>query len=565
MRNLLICVCLIAITFAVYWPVHRFEFVNYDDSGYIYENPRTLQGLTWQNFCYAFRSTVAANYHPLIWISLALDVSICGPNPRAMHLENAFIHAVSTGLLFLFLACATGNVRPAIFCAIIFGVHPLHVESVAWITERKDTLSGFFFILALLSYLGYVRSPSRAGKWFSYIAMSLLLILGLLSKSSLATFPFVLLLFDFWPLDRLFPLRRSIFLEKLPLLFFCAVGSVATYIAQHIGGAVVDLTSLPVTDRLANAAISYCRYLGKFCWPTNLSVYYPRLRIFPVSTVALSLLVIASITAVCLRLRRRAPFFIVGWLFFLGVLVPMIGLVQVGWQSIADRYMYLAIIGPGIMLAWGGDALVSRMKSPSQAHYISAAVAAVVSIILASVTIHQLQYWHDTRTLFNHSIAVTPENAIAHLQLGYLDASLGHVADAKKHYLEAIRLEPDYYIPDFNLANLLLHNGHPDQAIDYYQKAADNQPGLAKIEINWGIALLNANRPRDAFEHFRAAVQDDPDFADGHFNLGQLYLQAGKLDSAEVEFQTALKLFPNSVEAKKGLADVQKARAERGT
>ncbi len=558
MRNGSVCLCLLLLVLAVYWPVRHFEFVNYDDEGYIYENPHTTRGISWDEIAYAFGCTDQANYHPLIWISLSLDVSLFGLHPGAFHLENVLLHAANTVMLYGFLVRATGYVRPALLSALLFAVHPVHVESVAWVTERKDALSGFFFLLGLLTYLEYARTTARIRKSLLYLLTLCMLILGLLSKQMLVTFPFVLLLLDYWPLCRNATWKKLI-VEKLPMLPLCAAACVATYFAQHAGGAVVNLQSLPLHERVFNAVLAYVRYLGKIVWPTRLSVFYPRIYAFSLLSVMLCLAFLLIVTAGCFVLRRRMPYLLVGWLFYLGTLVPVLGFVQVGWQSIADRYLYLPIIGPILMIAYGTNQLATKAAG-KWARRVLDVGAALVLLIMAILTSIQLRVWSDTRTLFNHAIAVTGPNAIAHVQLGYLDSRLHNIAAARFHYEEAVRIEPTYFVAQFDLANLLLQDNKPQLAIEHYRAAAQSQPQLSKIQNNWGIASLKVNDPSAACQHFQRAIELDPSAVDPHFNLGQLLLEIHQFNNAESEFREVLRLQPDHVGANRGINAIRTAR-----
>ena len=534
MRDLLICLALAVVTAAVYSPAARLQFVNYDDDGYVYNNPHVTTGLTWTNFKWALQTNHQANYHPLTWISLELDVSLLGLNPRLMHVENLVIHVLNTVLLFLLLRRASGDAWPPALAAAIFGLHPLHVESVAWVTERKDLLSALFFLLATGAYLQYVSQQRR--KWIPYTATLALFALALSAKPMAVTFPLVLMLLDYWPLRRHFAV-----VEKIPMLIMSAVWCLVTVWAQSSGGAVKSLYRLPVPQRFENAAVAYARYLGKTVWPTRLSVFYPHPLAWPIVDVILSLILIAATTCLCLRTARRRPHLIVGWMIFLGMLVPAIGLVQVGWQSMADRYMYLPIIGLAVMLAWS----LPRSAIP---------IIPIVLAALAGITIHQLQYWQDTRSLFDHALAVTDNNALAHVQLGLLT----HDAQARRHYEEAIRIDPTFYAAEFNLGNLLLGDD-PQRAIVHFRRAAALASGDARVQNNLAIALADTGRSEEAEDHFRAAIALKPDYPDPHANLALLLEQQGDRNGAAAEFHEALRIDPDSAVAQRGLARLNSA------
>jgi len=562
MRDLLICLALAVITAAVYSPAARLGFVNYDDEGYVYGNSHVAAGVTWPNIKWALRTRDMANYHPLTWLSYELDVSLFGVAPRPMHVENLLLHAVNTALLFLLLRWATGDVWPAALAAAIFGVHPLHVESVAWISERKDLLSAFFFLLASGAYIQYVRGRRR--KWIAYLSIILFFALGLAAKPMIVTFPLVLMLLDCWPL------RREIgILEKIPLLIMSAVWCWVTIWAQSGGGVMADRKNLPVVERLGNAAVSYARYLGKMVWPTRLSVFYPHPLSWPIVDVAGSVMLIGVITGVCIWNVRRRPFLIVGWLMFLGMLVPAIGLVQVGRQSIADRYMYLPMIGLAVMAAWAVDGLSMATVENQPPPYPSPgvpeegtrvrageiAMGVIVLTAFAFTTVHQLQYWHDTRSLFDHALAVTDNNAVAHVQLGLLT----HDADARRHYEEAIRIDPTFYAAEFNLGNLLLDD-NPEAALQHYYLANDGND--ARVFNNQGIAQAKLARWPEAEDSFREAMNLDPDYADPHSNMGSVFMQLGNKDAAREQFEAALRIDPDSAVAQRGLGRLNSAPSQ---
>ena len=434
-------------------------------------------------------------------------------------------------MLYLLLRWAASDIRPAILAAAIFGLHPLHVESVAWISERKDLLSAMFFLLATGAYLQYVSQKRH--KWIPYTVVVLLFAFGLAAKPMIVTFPLVLMLLDYWPLR-----RKIAIAEKIPLLIMSAIWCWITVKAQAGGGVMIDLQKLPLSERLANVAVSYTRYLGKTVWPTRLSVFYPHPLAWPILDEAASTALIATISGICIWTARRRPYLIVGWLIFLGMLVPTIGLVQVGYQSIADRYMYLPLIGLAVMAAW------SLPKS-------AIVIALMILVAFAATTIHQLQYWQDTRTLFDHALTVTDNNVVAHVQLGLLT----HDDQARRHYEEAIRIDPSFYAADYNLGNLLLADD-PEQAIAHYRRAALEAPRDARVQNNLGIALAKPGNLTEAAEHFRSAASLLPDYPDPHANLGLLLARQGDRIAAVAEFQAALRIDPNFALARRGLASL---------
>jgi Flp pilus assembly protein TadD len=554
MRKIFIYLFLALSTCAVYWPVRHFAFVNYDDETYIYENKHVAQGLTPANARWAFQSFEVANYHPFTWLSFLLDSSLFGVRPAAFHIENVLLHILNALLLFGLLKSATKQIGPSAFVAAIFALHPVHVESVAWVSERKDVLSTVFLLLAAWAYLGYARAHVSGKCWLYYLTMILCFICGLLAKPMIVTFPFLLMLLDYWPLRRL--RWKNELIEKSPLLLLSLISSIVTYKAQKEGGAVLGLQNVPLILRIENVFVSYVRYLGKSIWPIDLSPYYPFRSDWSGAVIAGSCALIVLLTILFIRQRRNRPYLIMGWLWFLGALVPVIGIVQAGGQSIADRYLYIPLIGLSIMVAWMGV----EVARYSRAGIICLAAIAVIG---AGITArHQLNYWRDTRTLFEHALTVINGNAVAHVQLGYLDAREGNTIGAIDHYDQAIRLDPNDYVSEFNYANLLLKD-HPDQAVEHYRNAAMKNPRAAKVQNNWGRALIDLNQPGEAYQHFVTAVRLDPNFPDPHANMGWLLLGSGLTDLAEKEFREALRIDPDFPSAQHGLAAWSAAKSAK--
>jgi hypothetical protein len=549
-RDWLISLGLAVITATVYWPVHGFDFVAFDDDAYIYQNPHVARGLTMSNVRWAFTTFDVANYHPLTWLSYLLDSSLFGMRPGPFHVENVILHILATLILFRVLTVATkGEIWPSAFVAAVFALHPTHVESVAWVGERKDVLSITLMLLATLAYLRFHRAKtSGLPRWGAYVLMLLAFTAALLAKPMVVTYPFLLLLFDYWPLQRT-DWRRAV-LEKLPLLVLSACASILTYVAQHGAGVVATLEHEPLLDRIANAAVSYVRYLGKIVWPADLAAFYPLQPSWPAGVVIGSVALLLIITIGCAVQARRRPYLAVGWLWFLGTMVPVIGLVQVGNQSIADRYLYLPLIGPAIMLAWLGRELSISRPWSRQIVPIAAAVSVLAGAIVAH---HQVGVWRDTRTLFEHALFVVNGNAEAHVKLGVLDAQHGDTAAAAQHYEAAIAADPRYYVAEFDYGNLLLED-HPELAIGHYRRAAILAPGVAAIHNNWGFALLRLNHPGEAFDRYTKAAQLDPYSFDAHYNLGQLLLAAGRKEQASAEFSGALRIDPQNARARRGYA-----------
>jgi tetratricopeptide (TPR) repeat protein len=556
-RPYLICALLFAVTVADYWPVRYFGFVNYDDNVYVYKNPRVLGGLTWPDIRWAFSTFHTNNFIPLTWISLQLDASLFHASPGGLHAENVLIHSCTVVLLFLFLLRATACLWASAIVAAIFALHPTHVESVAWIAERKDVLSLLFFVLASHAYLFYVMArPGKAARW--YLALLLLFGIGLLCKSMLVTFPFLLLLIDWWPLNRLAPahlpdgprkfgtttLRRAI-VEKIPLFLLAVVSSILTSAAQ--ASITASLQSIPLDLRAENAIVSYAQYVFKTFWPVDLAVLYPYRWHISTVEVLLSAGFILGLTIWSCWSPRRRPFQVVGWLWFVGTLVPVIGVVQVGAQGMADRYLYLPSIGLSILIVWRLRPLASRLGR-------SITTIAVIAVLLTLfvLTRRQVNYWVDTDHLFNHMSVVVNGPAISEVQLGYTAEKNGDEAAAEQHFRRALALQPGNYAACFNLGNLLLKT-HPDQSIAWYQTAAQTDPMQPDLHDNWGVALMKQQHYAQAFEHFKLAESLAPESYEPHYNLGQLYLIARDKAHASAQFTLALHARPNDPAAINGL------------
>jgi len=483
-------------------------FVVLDDAVYVYENSHVRDGLAWEGIRWAFSTFNAHNWHPLTWLSHMLDATLFGLDARGHHLVSILLHALNTALLFVVLTRLTGALWRSGFAAALFGVHPLRVESVAWVAERKDVLSGLFFMLLLLAY---ERWANRGGsRW--YLAVFALLALGLMAKPMLVTAPFVLLLLDLWPLGRtpLVPPAdgraavprpwRRLLLEKLPLLVLCLASSVVTVLAQRQGGALKDLALYPPGIRLANALISYLRYLGMTLWPTALAVQYPYAPDMPPWwKIAAALLLLAGVSGLAVRFLRRQPAIAVGWFWFLGMLLPVIGLVQVGSQALADRYTYLPHVGLVLVVAWG---VPQALRVPNRA---LAAVAAVVLAALASASFVQAGFWSDSETLYRRSLSVTFANTLIHNNLGVLYTGAARYAEAIEQYSAALSINHDLPETHNNLGYVLSAQGKTGEAITQLQEALRLRPGYIKAHKTLGSILAGQGRFDEARFHFNEA------------------------------------------------------------
>jgi tetratricopeptide (TPR) repeat protein len=561
-------VVLFGLVLGTFLPALSNGFVGFDDPDYVTENVHVQAGLTWESVQWAFRSTEAANWHPLTWLSHMLDCEFFGLASWGHHLTSILLHAVSATLLFLVLRRMTGATWRSFTVAMLFGVHPLRVESVAWIAERKDVLSTMFWMLTLWAYSRYVEGrmqnaecrtqnaavPGPASRITHhasrYYFLSLIFFaLGLMSKPMLVTLPCALLLLDYWPLGRLrLETARRLVIEKLPFFLAAAAVSGVTFLVQKRGGAVVG--GSPLTDRVANAVVSYCRYLGKLFWPADLAAFYPRIDHWPIAVVAAAGLLLLAITVAAIALRRGQPYALTGWLWFLGTLVPVVGLVQVGAQSMADRYSYVPSIGIFLVLVWGAHELTCGWRYQGTG---AAAMAAATALLCAGLTWQQISYWKGGESLFRHAILVTKDNYNAHHALGMALDRQGRVDEAISEYRESLREKDDYAEAHNNLGVDLAQQGRLDEGMSQFLAALKFKPGYADPHNNIGTTLEKQGRFDEALGQFQAALRLRPDFPDAHYNLGVALGRKGRSAEAASEFQRVLELKPNYAEAHNNL------------
>ncbi len=561
--DLLIGLFLLLATLAVYSQVRSYDFVNIDDREYITTNASVRAGLSSEGLVWALTTDYAGNWFPLTWLSHMLDCQLFGLDSGLHHLTNVLIHASSTLLLFILLKRMTGARWRSAFVAFLFALHPLHVESVAWVTERKDVLSAFFWFLTLWGYLRYVERPHLA----RYLAVLVSFCLGLMSKSMVVTLPFVLLLLDVWPLRRITlgvpataakpkqksradreikPKIATILMEKVPFLALSALTAVITVVVQRRGGAIVSLDYIPWGTRLANGLTSYMTYIIKMLWPTGLAVFYPQPLELPDWQVLASGLALAGISILVLRSFRSSPYLAVGWFWYLGTLVPVIGVVQVGMQAHADRYTYLPSVGIFIMMAWG---VADVCKPWPRAKTTLAGVFALASAACMILTWHQVQAWQDSMTLFKHALKVTADNHVAHNGLGIALQEQGRMEEAISHYQEAIKLRPRYPEARANLGDILLRLGRTEEAIQQLSETIRLNPGSLEAHINLGIAYNTMGKDEEAITQLLEAVRIQPNSANARYNLGRVYAKVGRLAEATAQFSLAAQLQPDNAEA----------------
>ncbi|MEE9613667.1 MAG: tetratricopeptide repeat protein [Thermodesulfobacteriota bacterium] len=546
----IICVLLAAVTIGLFWQARTFEFLNFDDNVYITGNPRMHEGLTPEGIEWAFTTTHGANWFPLTWLSFLLDYELYGLDPSGYHLTNVLLHAANTLLLFIVLAGMTGSPWRSGFVAAVFAVHPLHVESVAWVSERKDVLSTLFWMLAMWAYLGYTEKPGVK----RYLLVALFLVLGLMSKPMLVTLPLVFLLLDWWPLGRFARGARSLIIEKIPLLALSVVFSVVTYVTQQGGGAVRSFEQYPLWVRVSNALISYVSYMWKAICPHDLAVLYPH----PGDAVyvphgAGAALLLVAITATAVLARRRYPYFPVGGFWVVGTLVPVIGLVQVGGQAMADRYMYVPLVGLAIVSAWAVPEFLGRV--PGRTRLLGAS-AAVVLALLAVATSFQLRHWRTSVTLFTHALAVTEGNAGAHYNLGVALVERGETEGAVVHYREAIRVNPAYAEAHNNLGLAYGEKGLIREAVEEFGLALRIRPDDAEAHNNLAIAYHSLGRMDEAIAEYREALGLKSGLVEAHYNLGLAYGEKGLREEARREFELFLRANPGDEEARGKLKEL---------
>ena len=554
-------------TIILYWPVTHHDFINYDDGAYVTSNVHVQNGLTLENLKWAFSNPVDGNWHPVTMLSHMLDCQLFGAQPWGHHLTSLLFHALNTALVFLLLRTLTGAVWRSLLVAALFGWHPLRVESVAWVAERKDVLSALFGLLSLLFYARYAQA-SEAGSqrsevnlrspayWFAF----LFLVLGLMSKAMLVTWPFVMLLLDYWPLRRFELSNQNTHLstilrlvrEKIPFFALAAVASLVTYAVQQQEGAVVTVENLPPGARAGNVLVSCCRYLGKLFWPTDLAVYYPYPGYWPLAEVLLAGGFLGGFSALVSRQRRRQPFLLVGWLWFIGTLMPVIGLVQVGSQAMADRYTYLPSLGVLMLTIWGAYELTRRWRH--QATVLSLAGAAAI-MLCWTLTRQQLGYWQDSETLFRHALKVTRNNYIAHNNLGSALNEKGQTEEAISQFEQAILIKPNYAVAHDNLAVVLDKHGQTDGAIREFQEVICLKPNDADAHNNLGNVLGKQGRINEAISQFQEVLRLKPDDASAHYSLGAALDEKGQTEEAISQYQAALRLKPDYADAYNNLGN----------
>jgi Flp pilus assembly protein TadD len=542
-----VCLGLTAITLAVFGQTLAHEFVNYDDDLYVYDNPIVEQGLTFKGTVWAFTSSHASNWHPLTWLSHMLDCQLYGLNPAGHHLTNVLLHTAAVIALFLVLRQMTGAFWRSAFVAAVFAVHPLRAESVAWVAERKDVLSGLFFMLTIGAYVRYARLPWSPVR---YGLVMLLFALGLMCKPMLVTLPLVLLLFDYWPLKRL-ESTGKLALEKLPLLALSAAGCMATLLAQN--QAIQSAGSYSLALRLGNGLVSCMIYLGQMVYPAGLAVLYPFPHDgAPTMEVALAVALLVGLSAVAWARRHTQPWLLVGWLWYLVMLLPVLGIIQVGGQAHADRYTYLPQIGIYVALTWLVEGQGAKWQTGRMA--LGGITAGVLAVLMVCAW-RQTSSWKNSETMWNHTLDCTKDNYIAYDHLAEALRAKGSTDEAIFNYQKALQIKPDYAEVHNNIGILFAQKESAGEAIDHFQKAVQIRPDYAEAQNNLGNVLLQQGRVDEGIDRFQKALHIKPDYADACNNLGSALLQKGKLDEAIPILQRALQIDPDDAKAHNNLGN----------
>ncbi len=532
---------LLAITCLVYLESINFGFINFDDPLYVTQNLRVRTGLNLENLRWAFATSDVGNWHPLVWLSYMLDQEIFGLNPAGFHGVNLVLHLANVGLLFWILRKATGETFNSYLVAALFGLHPLHCESVTWISERKDVLSTLFGLLAIAAYIRYAAFPTV----WRYSVITILLALGLMSKAMLVTWPLVFLLLDFWPLQRIdFPLNitalRRLLLEKIPwCLMAVTVGIVSLRVQE-----TVSFQTLPAYTRTVNAVVAYSRYIGKTFLPRNLAVFYPlSTRAFSRGEILAAALILISLTGLAFALYRSRRYVAVGWFWFLGTLLPVIGLVQIGAQSMADRYMYIPSIGLFVLIVWAAADLV---RDSRRARFLLVCFAVVVVLpALAWATVKQNRHWRDSQSLFRHAIQVTSNNYLAHNYLGLALREEGRLEEALSNFQASLESNPGNLEAMVNMGVVLTSLGRNDEAIDLYMQAVARYPENGTLHLNLANSLVRAGRLQAAYKHYVSALASEPSSAVLHYNMGTYFELTGQLDRSLGHYLKAGDLSPD--------------------
>ena len=509
-------IIIVLFIFLIFGQTAHYGLISFDDGLYVKGNPKLIEGLTLENIIWAFTTLISGNWHPITWISYMIDVELYGMNPGMFHMTNVFIHTTNSLLLFLILNKLSSKKWRSGFVAIIFAIHPLHVESVAWISERKDVLSCFFAFLAIFFYLTFTNSFNA----INYLLSFFFFILGLMSKSMLVTLPFIFLLLDLWPMNRIymnsFKKNKSIIIEKIPFILLSLSMCVITVYAQKKGNAVATLDIYPAYLRMGNIIISYFTYLKKIFYPTNLSILYPRPEFIPASKIILSFCILLLITTIALKTYSQKPYLLIGWFWFLGTLVPVIGIIQIGMQGMADRYMYIPSVGIFISMTWAVFDLCNERKTFK---VICSIGGCILIIIYASISYIQTVYWANSIILYNHSLSVTKKNYVLHRFLGDALMNLEQFEKAHHHFSKALEINPQYVAAYNDLGSLYFRTNHYKRASHFFHIGLNINPNNSGLLNNLGVTYAKLDDLNSAIKYFKDALIALPGFLDAKKNL----------------------------------------------
>lgn len=539
-------------TLLAFRDVVRCDFINFDDPAYVQDNPLVHDGLSPQSAARAFTTIHAGYWIPLTWISYQLDYTLHGLTPAGYHRTNLLLHAANVVLLFLLLSSLTGAIGRSGVAAALFALHPIQVESVAWVTERKDVLSTFFWLLTLRAYVWYVAARS----WRRYLAVVLLLALGLMAKPMLVTLPCVLLVLDFWPLRRF--RETGVLLEKLPLFALALAAGVLTIVAQRTDTAVRSLDEFSLYARLGNAAVAYVAYLGTILWPGHLAVFYPHPGALPLGQVLAAVFVLLTLTVAALALARRAPYLLAGWLWYAIALAPVSGVLQAGWQGRADRFVYVPSIGLFVLATWG----LAEWVGVERRRLVLSGLAAVVLSACLVRTVFQVRHWHDSLSLWQHTVAVTPCNFVAENSLAAALLDRGRIDEALPHLLRARALKPEHALAHYQLGLAYRQQGRPDEAVACWRDALARLPDYVEAHAALAETLAQKGRLDEAESHARTALRLAPQSAEAHHALGVVRDQQGRSDDALACYREAVQINPHAIPPRVRLADVLRRRGQ---
>jgi tetratricopeptide (TPR) repeat protein len=564
-----VSIFLLLATLAIFLQTVTFDFVTYDDPDNIYENPYVKDGFSLRSFWWAFSSGgKLGDYNPLTWLTHMIDCEMYGIKPAGHHFTNVLFHVVNAIFLFVVLRILTNTLWQSAFVAALFAVHPLHVESVAWVTERRDVLYGFFWILAIGAYIRYARYSASVVR---YIIVVLAFAASLLSKSMAVTLPFVLLLLDYWPLERISVSEPSVtdtkvkchrsdipkasltrlIAEKIPFFVMSAVICAVTYTVNQRIGTISVVSRLPIASRIDNALVSYIKYILMMMWPKGLAVLYPHpISGLPKWQPVISFLILVAVSAAVIYAGRRRRYLAVGWFWYLGTLFPTIGIIQAGAQAYADRYSYIPLIGLFIIIAWGLPDLLAKWRYK---RILLSTSAVIVVLALSICSFFQTRYWKDSITLFQHAVDVTRNNSQMHYNLGTALTRQGRLDEAIVQFRKAVKIKSEYPEAHFNLANALREQGSFDEAVNHYQLSLLARPDNAEAHNNLAIVLKLQGKTDEAIHHYHIALKINPEYARAYNNLGSALLAQNKLDEAIDSFRRALQIDPNYTTAQRNL------------